>query len=129
MKLVQKDVTSVSIPFLMVSEVDHITGSVGKTVTLTISKNGSAFAAPSGSVVEIGNGWYRFEPDAADVNALGKLLLHAEADGCDPVDLEVTVVAFDPYDPTRLGLAALPNAAAAANGGLPTVDGSNAVKV
>lgn len=44
-------------------------------------------------------------------------------------DYEIQLVRFDPYDAVRLGLAALPNVAAAGNGGLPTVDASNAVKV
>lgn len=44
-------------------------------------------------------------------------------------DYEIQLVRFDPYDAVRLGLSALPNVAAAGNGGLPTVDASNAVKV
>lgn len=44
-------------------------------------------------------------------------------------DYEMQLVRFDPYDAVRLGLTALPNVAAAGNGGLPTVDASNAVKV
>lgn len=44
-------------------------------------------------------------------------------------DYEMQLVQFNPYDAVRLGLTALPNVAAAGNGGLPTVDASNAVKV
>lgn len=36
---------------------------------------------------------------------------------------------YDPSDSVRLGLTALPNAAAAANGGLPTGDANNSVKI
>ncbi len=46
-----------------------------------------------------------------------------------PVVLEIELTAWDNMDATRGGLSALPNANAAANGGLPTVDANNAVKV
>jgi hypothetical protein len=42
--------------------------------------------------------------------------------GCDPVHIEFVLVAFDPRDGVRLGLTALPNAAADAAGGLPISD-------
>ena len=42
---------------------------------------------------------------------------------------EIQLVDYDPQDGVRLGLTAIPNAVAAANGGLPTVDASNAVQV
>jgi hypothetical protein len=43
--------------------------------------------------------------------------------------LKIIVTAVDLYDSVRAGMTALPNAAAAANGGLPTVDAANGVKV
>jgi hypothetical protein len=46
-----------------------------------------------------------------------------------PCVLEIQLVAYDPQDSVRAGLTALPNAAAAATGGLPTVDANDAVKV
>lgn len=44
-------------------------------------------------------------------------------------DVVIPLRSVNPYDGVRSGMTALPNAAAAANGGLPTVDGSNGVKV
>ena len=44
-------------------------------------------------------------------------------------DLEIELVAYDPQDAVRMGQTALPNAAAGANGGLPTVNANNAVLV
>lgn len=44
-------------------------------------------------------------------------------------DVVVSLQDLDPYDAIRAGLSALPNAAAAASGGLPTVNSSNEVKV
>lgn len=46
-----------------------------------------------------------------------------------PVVLEIELTAWDNQNATTGGLSALPNANAAANGGLPTVDSNNAVKV
>ena len=107
MRLLKKDDTSKAIVFLMVDSTDHITGKTGLTPTVTISKNGGTFASPSGTVSEIGNGWYKFTPAAADVDTLGPLLIHATATGADPMDIEYQVVAFDPYAATNLGLSNL----------------------
>ncbi|GIW60993.1 MAG: hypothetical protein KatS3mg087_2059 [Patescibacteria group bacterium] len=97
MRLIKQNDTSKPIVFLMVDSADHITGKTGLTPTVTISKNGGAFAAPSGAVSEIGNGWYKLTPAAADVDTLGPLIIHATATGADPTDVEYQVVARDPY--------------------------------
>lgn len=78
--------------FYLVSSVDHVAGLTGATPTVTISKNGGAFAAPAGAVSELGNGWYQTAADSADVNMLGPLILHAEASGADPCDVLAFVV-------------------------------------
>lgn len=72
--------------FLMVLTSDHITGATGKTVTVTISKNGAAFAAPAGSVAEISDGLYKITLTAADTDTLGDLAFHCTATDCDPTD-------------------------------------------
>ncbi len=95
------------IPFLMVSSANHIDGATGLTPTVTISKNGSALAAPAGTVAEIGAGWYKLSPAAADTNTAGSLILHAEAAGADPSDRECLVVSVDPYDAVGGGLSRL----------------------
>jgi hypothetical protein len=107
--------------FLMVQSSDHITGLTGASPTVTISKAGGAFSSPSGAVSEFGSGWYKVAANATDSGTLGPLLLHATATGGDPVDALYEVIAFDPQDAVHFGLSALPNAAAAASGGLPTV--------
>lgn len=106
--------------FFMVDSADHITGKTGLTVTVTLSKAGGAFASPSGAVSEIANGWYKVAGNATDSNTNGPLALHATATGADPSDTLYEVVAVDPQDAVRLGLSALPNAAAEAAGGLYT---------
>ena len=82
--------------FLMVLASDHITGATGKSPTVTISKNGGAFATPAGSVSEIGSGIYALSANATDANTLGPLLLHATASGCDPRDDTFDVVNYNP---------------------------------
>lgn len=87
----------------MLSSTDHVTGATGKTPTVTLSKNGAAFASPAGAVTELANGWYKVAGNATDSSALGPLLLYATATGCDPSDEAFEVVAYDP-DATSLGL-------------------------
>src|SRR5258706_15525982 len=96
--------TSINIPFLLVSSADHINGVTGLTPTVEISKNCGAFAAPAGTITEVGHGVYSLSPTAADTDTLGSLWLHADAVGADPLDRENVVVPFDPYDAADLGL-------------------------
>jgi hypothetical protein len=93
---ITKDQTAQPLVFLLVSSTDHITGITGASPTVTISKNGGAFAAPAGAVTPIGNGWYKVAGNAADADTFGPLLLHAEAAGSDPTDDRFDVVAYNP---------------------------------
>lgn len=75
-------------------------------------------------------GWYRLDvPNAA--LASGECVgIHIKgASGMAPLALEIALLAIDPQDAVRGGMTALPNAAAAASGGLPTVDANNSVKI
>jgi hypothetical protein len=83
--------------FFMTQSSDHISGLVGAAPVVAISKNGGSFAAPAGTVAEVGDGWYGLTPGGADVTTNGVLLLHATATGGDPADVKAQVVAFDPY--------------------------------
>ena len=115
---VQQATTVQPLLFLLVLSSDHVTGATGKTPTVTLSKNGGAFASPAGAVTEIGNGLYKIAGNATDNATLGPLALHVAEASSDPVDDVFMVVAYDPQDAVRLGLTALPNAAAGAAGGL-----------
>jgi hypothetical protein len=95
------------VPFFLAASSDHVTGLTGATPTVTISKNGAAFASPAGAVAEIGNGWYKLTPSGADTTTNGMLLLHATAASADPADVKSQVVAFSPYDANALGLGRL----------------------
>lgn len=102
--LVQQSTTQLALKFLLVSSTDHISPVTGATATVTIRKEGGAFAAPAGAVTEIANGWYQVAGNATDTNTLGDIILHATATGADPTDRVVaTVVAFNPQA-ANLGL-------------------------
>lgn len=81
-----KQSTARNIPFFMVDSTDSITGKTGLSPTVTLSKDGGAFAGAGGSVTEIGNGWYNLAATTTDTGTLGCLLLHATATGADPFD-------------------------------------------
>ena len=107
MKARKQSSTSYPILFLMVDSTDHVTGKAGLTPTVTISKNGAAFAAPSGAITELSSGWYAIAGNATDRNTLGELLIHATGTGADPLDDRYLVVPFDPFDANALGMAYL----------------------
>lgn len=90
--------------FKLYSATDHLAGATGKTPTVTLSKNGGAFASPAGAVTEVGRGWYKVAGNATDASALGPLVLNATATGCDECDDVFEVVAFDPEAAAGLGL-------------------------
>lgn len=96
MRLLKQSSTAQPLTFLLVDGTDHITPETGLTPTVTLSKNGAAFAGQAGAVTEIGLGWYKVAGNATDTNTLGSLILHATATGADPTDREFSVVAFDP---------------------------------
>jgi len=95
--LVKQSSTQLALKFFLTQSADHITGLTGATPTVTIRKEGGAFAAPSGAVTEIANGWYQVAGNATDTNTLGEIVLHATAASADPFDGPVAlVVGFDP---------------------------------
>lgn len=110
--------TAHTIMVLLVSSTDHVTGVAGATLTITESKGGAAFSGLSLTVTDRGNGWYSIALLGFQTTTLGDYVLHITAAGADPIDLVIQIVAYDPNDTIRLGLTALPNAAAAALGGL-----------
>lgn len=101
---IKQSQTDQPLEFLLVSSTDHITGKTSVSPTVTLSKNGSAFASPAGAVSEIGSGWYKVAGNTTDSNTLGPLLLHATATGADPCDDVFPVVAYNPLT-AAIGLA------------------------
>jgi hypothetical protein len=98
------------------------TAATGKTVAVTLSKNGGAFGNPNAgatSATEVSSGWYKVTVDATDTGTLGDLVVRGTAAGCDDSERLFAVV-----NANTGGLGALPNAAANANGGLPVLSSS-----
>jgi hypothetical protein len=93
-----------SIEFAMVSSSDHISALTGASPTLQISKAGGSFAAPAGTVSEVGGGWYIFHATAVDTNTLGDLAINVTATGGDPTALKEQIVAFNPNATTLGGI-------------------------
>ena len=48
-------------------------GTAGLALTVTISKNGGAFAAAAGAITDLTSGWYSIAFTAVDTNTLGAL--------------------------------------------------------
>lgn len=85
MELTQGSTTA--IPFFLALAADHTSPATGKSPVVQLSKAGGAFSAAAGGVSEIGSGWYKLTPTAADTNTAGALLLHVTAAAsADPVD-------------------------------------------
>lgn len=80
---------------------DHVSAATGKTIAIVISKNGAAFANPSGgatNAVEIGNGWYYVDLTTTDTGTLGPVIVRGTSASVDDVEIPYQVV-----DATNLG--------------------------
>jgi len=76
-----------------------------------------------GGFLEIANGRYRFDvPDAAFADGVSQVTIGGTVTGMVVLPLTIQLVNFNPNDGTRLGLTALPAAAADAAGGLSISD-------
>lgn len=98
MRIRQINTTSRPISILLVSSTDHINGVTGLSPTVSLSKDGGAFALASGAVTEIGLGLYKLAGNATDRNTLGELNIHASGAGADPFDVTYTIVSWNPFD-------------------------------
>lgn len=88
-----KQSTAKNVMVLMVGAADHITGLAGLTLTITISKDGAAFAGIAPTVTDRGNGWYNVALTASHTDTLGDLALHITGAAADPVDMVLLVEA------------------------------------
>lgn len=96
---------------------DHVTPATGKTVAVTISKNGGAFGNPSAgatTATELSNGWYYVDLSTTDLDTLGDLVVRGTATACDDAERLFAVAKA-----TNRGMTGIPDAVANANGGLP----------
>lgn len=96
------------IPLYCVLASDHLTPATGKTVAVTISKNGAGFGNPSGgatNATEIGSGWYYVDLSATDSGTNGPLIVLATNADCDNATIAYTVVAAGGTAPTAAQVA------------------------
>lgn len=94
------------------------------TVTVYVTGDGGTQAigsVGSGVCTHEGNGYHTYVPAQAETN-YNLVAYTFIGTGAVPVTIQVFTVSFDPHDTVRLGLTALPNAAADAAGGLPISD-------
>jgi hypothetical protein len=124
------------IPVLFVSSTDGFTPTTPTSPAAYISTNGGTFVATTNAVTletlaagQSASGCYYLELTAAEVGTLGVINVNVQSTNCRQYNAVIQVMAYDAYDVVRIGLTALPNAAAGANGGLPTGDASGRVTV
>lgn len=115
----RKNVASQGIGFKMLSTTTFL-GVAGLTVTVAVSIDGAAAGAGGGSVTSLGGGQYWYAMTQAETNG-GMISFFFTALASMPDEKTIVTTAANPTDGVRFGLTALPNAAAAAAGGLPTV--------
>ena len=114
------------VPVWLVDATDGVTAETGVSGTPRISKNGGASAAATNAITEVDAtnmpGLYYAELTAGEVDTLGQVLISFKTAATAQWHGSAKIVAFDPHDAVRMGLGALPNAAADAAGGLPISD-------
>jgi len=98
-------------------------GAVAVAITALNDLSALTDAHTDGGILHIGDGYYRVDfQDAAFATGANGVLLTGTATGMVVIGTYHMLVDYDPYDTVRLGLTALPNAAADAAGGLPISD-------
>lgn len=87
------------VPLQAYLSTDHISPATGKTIAITISKNGVGYGNPSGGVtnaVEIGSGSYYVDLSALDTGVQGPLFILGQVSGVDNVVALYIVVSPTP---------------------------------
>lgn len=111
--------------FVHIAAINATTGAAltGATISMRRCLDGT-FAAGGATITEdTGTGFYKVALAQADTNG-NNIGYFFTATNMIPIALNVITTAADPTDSVRFGLTALPNAAAAASGGL-HINGSN----
>lgn len=86
---------AIRVQFYLALTSDHVSPATGKTVAITISKNGAAFGNPSGgatNATEIGSGWYYVDLSTTDTGTLGPLAVKGTATSSDDAGVNFRVV-------------------------------------
>lgn len=86
MSLLYKSTASQIVMLKVFLSSDHVSAATGKTVAITISKNGGAFGNPNAgatNATEVSSGWYKVTLDATDTATEGDLVVRGTAASCD----------------------------------------------
>lgn len=89
MSLLYKSTASQVVMLKLFLSSDHVTAATGKTVAITISKNGGAFGNPNAgatNATEVSSGWYKVTMDATDTGTEGDLVVRGTAASCDDTE-------------------------------------------
>lgn len=87
--------TAIRVPLEAWLATDHATPATGKTIPITISKNGGAYANPSAgatNATEIGNGSYYVDLSTTDTATLGPLKVRGVEGTIDVIKIDYDVV-------------------------------------
>ncbi len=87
--------TAIRVQFYLTLTSDHVSPATGKTVAITISKNGAAFGNPSAgatNATEIASGWYYVDLSTTDTGTLGPLAVRGTAASSDDAGANFRVV-------------------------------------
>ena len=123
----RKNVASQTISAQLNSKTDGSAVTSG-TTTVYVTGDAGTQASGGGTVTHEGQGCWSYVPTQAETNYSHVSFTFVNTSAISQT-VQTYPVSYDPSDSVRLGLTALPNAAAAASGGLATVDANNAVKV
>jgi hypothetical protein len=116
------------VPLKVFLSSDHVSVATGKTVAITVSKNGAAFGNPSAgatNATELSAGWYYVDLSTADTGTQGPLIIRGTNAASDDAE-----AVYDVVDAHNAGLDALPSAASGSAGAVPTTGtGANQLAV
>lgn len=101
------DATAAHRNILIYLTTDGTTPATGLTFSgaeIQVQANGGAFANFAGTMTEIGNGLYVYQPTAGEIGTLGPFAVRVNKTGARVAVVAEQVVAFDPYDAAGLGL-------------------------
>lgn len=90
-------------------------------VSVLVTVDNGTQTAGGGTASHKGNGAWNYAPTQAETNGNHLAFTFTHATGVNQT-VNVYTVSYDPHDTVRLGITALPNAAAGANTGLPVLD-------
>lgn len=110
--------TAIKIPLQAYLASDHVSAATGKTIAITISKNGAAYGNPNAgatNATEIASGSYYVDLDTTDTGTEGPLFIKGSEGTIDTI-----IAIYNVVKATNGGLTALPDTACTTNASLLT---------